>query len=891
MASNQPLSDDLGVPASLEKLKKQFDAFYSYRTVLKESYGRVSASFQLLEGDEVCDSLKNVFTEGTNAIDGVLEKNPVIMIGGQLNCGKSSFINLLLNRRVVPVNQHPCTARIVRIKYSQEEYFQLTDATGNTKGPKCPLDRKTLRKEIQLEGERESRAKVDEMVEIGLNSPLLESGLQIIDTPGLSENEALDAVVTQCLDGVLQVLFYVIDGNTAWRRQDAEFMSKILKRSPDIKIIYVCNKCEEDEEATMLDAPDSDSETETLPPPIPKGTIVFSKLKNSCLLSEEEEITCNRFFQISCTRLKRSQSHDYKPDEFSIEYQRLTNSLCVILRHFLYHFLRQAALKLFGVVTKCYDVCSKHERSRPDDLVPLLLEKFEETHLDFVTTIFKYEEQLMCAVAGVMASKIDDVSNESITRLKGLGSILQMISKKGFYPLLVCLSTLGEKIASDETMQLTLKTMDSELKAISKDFFHICEELGARGDILTLLKGFTHAVEKADIIKGLPGLIRQCLWKLVLPVMDVSDVEETAELFLPIDQIVAMVDPGELSQSICRKISNELSDGSAVIYLVCKITESVEEIEKGSQFSKEVRYCFPAENMILKSLLSTLKYKEITILETVGEGRHCMVYKAKQGNMILAARRTLEGENSEDFRDMAKTYAMFRDLNDHLNILKSLDVGRAPTGQVLLLVPYIEKSLYQELCDGTMLQCEPDERLSVGIQIVKGCMYLKEMGLEAVDLRPNNIRLQDGCPKIDISKWRGVSTPYPPPDNQLPFHFPAECICADQKRYPSTLDSYGSAILIWMLACGKFIRPPFASEEGSEGQGGPDPTVAILCNLDRVRQEFDEIIQQCSGAEAGMSLFLPLVRTILEKCITDEMERMDVFELHEMLQSQMAILQ
>jgi hypothetical protein len=69
-------------------------------------------------------------------------------------------------------------------------------------------------------------------------------------------------------------------------------------------------------------------------------------------------------------------------------------------------------------------------------------------------------------------------------------------------------------------------------------------------------------------------------------------------------------------------------------------------------------------------------------------------------------------------------------------------VGRDNTSRVLVLMPFVEKDLFRELCDGgSMLQCEPEERLSVGLQIVKGCLYLKEMGLEGMDLRPNNIRV------------------------------------------------------------------------------------------------------------------------------------------------------
>ena len=58
------------------------------------------------------------------------------------------------------------------------------------------------------------------MVEVGLNNSLLQNGhLEVIDAPGMSENEALDNVVDECIDGALQVIIYVVDGNSSLRLQ------------------------------------------------------------------------------------------------------------------------------------------------------------------------------------------------------------------------------------------------------------------------------------------------------------------------------------------------------------------------------------------------------------------------------------------------------------------------------------------------------------------------------------------------------------------------------------------------------------------------------------------------------------------------------------------------
>ena len=87
---------------------------------------------------------------------------------------------------------------------------------------KTTFSKKKLPKEaIELdEIKRGDPSWINSVVEVGLNNPLLQSGhLEVIDTPGMSENESLDKIVNECIQGVLQVIIYVIDGNSNLRLQ------------------------------------------------------------------------------------------------------------------------------------------------------------------------------------------------------------------------------------------------------------------------------------------------------------------------------------------------------------------------------------------------------------------------------------------------------------------------------------------------------------------------------------------------------------------------------------------------------------------------------------------------------------------------------------------------
>ena len=98
----------------------------------------------------------------------------------------------------------------------------MLDKSRPTEGSKTFFDKKKLPKEeIELdESQRRDPSWVNSVVEVGLNNSLLQNGhLEVIDAPGMSENEALDDIVKECIHGILQVIIYVIDGNSSLRLQ------------------------------------------------------------------------------------------------------------------------------------------------------------------------------------------------------------------------------------------------------------------------------------------------------------------------------------------------------------------------------------------------------------------------------------------------------------------------------------------------------------------------------------------------------------------------------------------------------------------------------------------------------------------------------------------------
>ena len=118
----------------------------------------------------------------TEACESLLTENPPIDVAvlGQFKAGKSSFINSLIGKPILPVGVIPVTTVITRLQYGQKERAVIRTFDGR----EFDIDLKDL-DQYTSEAKNPSNEKNVEMVDIEL--PYLEdySGLRIVDTPGL----------------------------------------------------------------------------------------------------------------------------------------------------------------------------------------------------------------------------------------------------------------------------------------------------------------------------------------------------------------------------------------------------------------------------------------------------------------------------------------------------------------------------------------------------------------------------------------------------------------------------------------------------------------------------------------------------------------------------------
>ena len=218
---------------SFSALQEAIDEFKRYSDRSTSLYERTVTCFQ-----EIIKSLPSDKAEVVQSaipfskqedVRKELQKSPSVFFIGEKNCGKSSIINELLRQSSLPVHENPCTARIVRIKYAEQSYARLVGSDGK-EGKREFFEGKRLPEELIVvcDEDREKKETLEAIVEVGLNHKLLRSGIELIDSPGKNESDALDRVLDDFLDkGSVPLFVYVINGDTRLTRSVSVLATRV----------------------------------------------------------------------------------------------------------------------------------------------------------------------------------------------------------------------------------------------------------------------------------------------------------------------------------------------------------------------------------------------------------------------------------------------------------------------------------------------------------------------------------------------------------------------------------------------------------------------------------------------------------------------------------------
>lgn len=160
-----------------------------------------------------------------------------VAIVGEFKRGKSTLINALLGQEVLPADVLPATATLNRVTYSETPYVMVEYKDGGTER----VDINKLADYVtKLSYESEMKAETVKQATVYYDTSFCKNNVDIIDTPGLNDDEQMTNVTLSILPEIDAAVF-VISANSPFSQFEKEFLEKKMLSSDMGRIIFAVN--------------------------------------------------------------------------------------------------------------------------------------------------------------------------------------------------------------------------------------------------------------------------------------------------------------------------------------------------------------------------------------------------------------------------------------------------------------------------------------------------------------------------------------------------------------------------------------------------------------------------------------------------------------------------
>jgi small GTP-binding protein len=158
-----------------------------------------------------------------------------LVVVGEFNHGKTTFVNALLGEQALPVGVTPTTATIHHIRWAEKPEAFVVGAGGERRA--IPFDEA---KRFAVGGGASSQD-VD-YLEIGYPAALLKERILLVDTPGVNDLSLQRADITYSYVPRADAVLFLLDAGQILKESERVFLQdKLLKASRD-KIVFVITK-------------------------------------------------------------------------------------------------------------------------------------------------------------------------------------------------------------------------------------------------------------------------------------------------------------------------------------------------------------------------------------------------------------------------------------------------------------------------------------------------------------------------------------------------------------------------------------------------------------------------------------------------------------------------
>ncbi len=170
-----------------------------------------------------------------------------LVVLGEFNHGKTTFVNALLGAPVLPMGVTPTTAVIHQVIHGTRG-ANVIDEEGGARGI-------AFEEVGQFEVGGASSSDNVRYLEVSYPSPLLEGGVVLVDTPGVNDLNSTRAEITYSYVPRADAILFLLDAGQILKESERTFLAnKLLAQSRD-KVLFIINKIdlldEEEKEQAM----------------------------------------------------------------------------------------------------------------------------------------------------------------------------------------------------------------------------------------------------------------------------------------------------------------------------------------------------------------------------------------------------------------------------------------------------------------------------------------------------------------------------------------------------------------------------------------------------------------------------------------------------------------
>lgn len=217
-----------------------YEGFKSARTLLANMVEGQLSVVRGSEYDSVVDTTEKPSMLLSETNKRLRDENLRVLVMGKFSSGKSTFLNGLLGRPLLPMSAIPTTAVIGEISYSETEKIVLFPKEGKWHGGDVPFEISSteLSQYITID-HSDSDNKENPFEKVIINSPLAicKNGIEFVDSPGLDDPTCHDAVTKEYLP-TADAIIYCMTSQAAYSAKDRDEIDQ-LRSMGYTSIIFV----------------------------------------------------------------------------------------------------------------------------------------------------------------------------------------------------------------------------------------------------------------------------------------------------------------------------------------------------------------------------------------------------------------------------------------------------------------------------------------------------------------------------------------------------------------------------------------------------------------------------------------------------------------------------